>query len=799
MFAVIINPKAMIKNYLKIAFRNLKKDKQFTFLNMMGLSAGLACTLLIYLWVHDELSYDKFFEHDSQVYQVMETRIGGGSQSLTDESSGLVSDLLKVQAPEDVEYAAAVAPADWWQKFTLTVGDKNIKATGQYVGKDYFNIFSFKMLKGERVKVLAAKNDIVISDELAKKLFNTVDNAIGKSIRFQHDKEFAVSGVFEKLPVHSSQQFDFVLSFDYLADVQGWVKTWSNGGPHNFVMLKTGVDVAAFNKKITNLVTKNSGDTTRRAFAMRFSENYLRNTFNHGARVGGRDEYIKLFSLIAIFILLIACINFMNLSTAKASGRMKEVGIKKVVGAARSQLIIQFLSESLLMAVFTMILAIIIAWLLLPQFNQLTGKEIKLNFDFQLIKILIGITLFTGLVSGSYPALYLSKFNPLAILKGKLNSSFAELVARKGLVVFQFTLSVMLIVAVLVVYRQIQFIQNTTPGYNKDNMIRFDSEGKLAGTEEVFAAELKNIPGVVNASFTQHNIVGRNFGTTGLSWDGKEANKDVYFEGFFGGYNFIETMAMKMATGRAFSKNYGTEGAKVILNETAVKAMHLQNPIGRSVKVLGGNFQVIGVVKDFHFESLHEVVRPSFILLAQGTSPYFKMMIRIKGAQQKETIAQIQHLYESYNPGFPFTYSFLDQAYQKQYETEVRVSTLTKYFSFLAILISCLGLFGLVAFTAQKRQKEIGIRKVIGASVNSITIMLTQDFLKLVCIAVVIAFPLAWWGMNQWLQGFVYRINMGVGVFFIAGSSIIIITLLTVSFQAIMAAMTNPVKSLRSE
>ncbi|WP_184544669.1 ABC transporter permease [Mucilaginibacter sp. FT3.2] len=789
----------MFKNYLKIAFRNLKKDKQFTFLNVLGLSAGLACTLLIYLWVHDELSYDKFFDNDNQVYQVMEHRTGGGNQQLTDESSGLVSDVLKTQVPEDVQYAAAVAPADWWQKFTLTVGDKNIKASGQYAGKDYFNIFSFKMLQGDRNKVLAAKSDIVISDELAKKLFTTVDNAIGKSIRFQHDREFAVTGVFEKLPLHSSQQFDFVLSFDYLADVQGWVKSWNNSGPHNFVMLKKGTNVAAFNQKIVNIIKKNSGDTTRSPLAMRFSDNYLKNTFNHGARIGGREEYVKLFSVVAIFILLIACINFMNLSTAKASGRMKEVGIKKVVGAGRGQLIAQFLSESLLMAVFTMLLAIGVAWLLLPQFNQLTGKEIKMQFDPQLITMLVGITLFTGLASGSYPALYLSKFNPLAILKGKLSSSFAELLARKGLVVFQFTLSVILIVAVLIVYRQIQYIQNTKPGYNKDNVIRFDSEGRLAGNEETFAAELKSIPGVLNASFTQHNMVGRNYGTTGLNWDGKPSNGDVYFEGFFGGFNFIETMGMQMAAGRSFNKNYGAEGGKIILNETAVKAMQLQNPVGRNIKIFNSTVQVIGVVKDYHYESLHEVVRPAFILLAQGASPYFKMMVRLKGDHQKETIAKIQELYQSYNPGFPFVYSFLDGAYQKQYETDVRVSRLAQYFSFLAILISCLGLFGLVAFTAQKRQKEIGIRKVIGASVNSITLMLTQDFLKLVLISVVIAFPVAWYVMNQWLQGFVYRINIGAMVFVIAAMSVIIITLFTVSFQAIKAALANPVKSLRSE
>jgi predicted permease len=786
----------MLKNYLKIAFRNLKKDKQFTFLNVVGLSAGIACTLLIYLWVHDELSYDKFFANDSQIYQVMEHRKNSGSQSLTDESSGLVSDVLKVQDPE-VKYAAAVAPQDWFQKSTLTVGDKNIKASGQYAGKDYFKIFSFKMIAGDRMKVLDDKTSIVISEDLAKRLFNTTVNVIGKGIKVQQDKVFFVSGVYE-LPVHSSQQFDYVQSFEYLADVQGWVKTWNNGGPHNFIMLKKGSDIDAFNKRISSLITKNCGDTARMPFAMRFSENYLQNTFNHGSRVGGRYEYVKLFSLVAIFILLIACINFMNLSTAKASGRMKEVGIKKVIGAERSQLIIQFLTESTLLATFTTLLAVGITWLLLQQFNQLTGKNLQLNPDLSLILTLIGITLFTGIVSGSYPALYLSKFKPLAILKGKLSSSFSELIARKGLVVFQFTISVVLIVAVLVVYQQIQFIQSTTPGYNKANVIRFNSEGKLLGNEETFTAALRNVPGVINASFTQHNLVGRNFGTAGVAWDGN-TQQDTYFEGFFGGYNFTETMDMQIAAGRSFSKNFGADGSKVLLNETAVKAMNLKDPVGKNVKIFNGNFQIMGVVKDFHFESLHETVKPAFILLAQGTSPWYKIMVRIKGDHQKETIAKIQKLYEEYNPGFPFTYNFLDEAYQKQYETETRVSMLSEYFSCLAIIISCLGLFGLVAFTAQKRQKEIGIRKVVGASVNGIAIMLTKDFLKLVFIAVLIAFPLSWLMMNQWLHGFAYRIDIGPVVFLMACAAVILITVLTVSFQAIKAALVNPVKSLRSE
>jgi len=790
----------MFKNYIKIAFRNLKKDKQFTFLNMLGLSAGIACTLLIYLWVHDELSYDKFFDNNNQIYQVMEHRKNSGSQGLTDESSGLLSDVIKVQE-SDVKYAAAVAPPDWFQKSTLTVGDKSIRAKGQYVGKDYFKIFSFKMISGDRYKVLDAKTSIVISEDLAKRLFNTTDNIIGKGIRVQQDKMVFVSGVYQ-LPVHSSQQFDFAQPFDYLAeDVPGqnWVKSWGGGGPHNFIMLKEGTDINAFNKRIANLVTRNTGDTARTPFAMCFSDNYLQNTFNHGSRVGGRAEYVKLFSLVALFILIIACINFMNLSTARASGRMKEVGIKKVIGAERSQLIIQFLSESTLMAFITTALAVGIAWLLLPQFNQLTGKVIQLDFTPSLIATLAGIALFTGIVSGSYPALYLSKFQPLAILKGKFNSSFSDLIARKGLVVFQFTISVMLIVAVLVVYRQINFIQSVNPGYSKENIIKFDTEGKLLGHEGEFADQLKNIPGVVNASYTTHNMVGRNFGTAGLSWDGRSSNKDVYFEGFFAGFNFVETMGMQMTAGRSFSKDFGADGNKVLVNETAVKTMNLKNPIGQNMKIFGGSFQIIGVLKDFHFESLHETVKPMFMLLRGQDNSGFRMMIRIKADHQQETIAQIQKAYESYNPGFPFTYNFLDEAYQKQYETEVRVSLLAEYFSGLAIIISCLGLFGLVAFTAQKRRKEIGIRKVVGASVKNITFMLTKDFLKLVFIAVLVALPVSWWLMSQWLNGFAYRTDISLIVFIVAVVSVIMITIITVSFQAVKAALVNPVKSLRSE
>ncbi len=789
----------MFKTNLKIALRNLIKDKQFTLLNVLGLSAGLACALLIFLWVNDEMSFDKFFANNDRVYEVMEHRTGDGQTSISDESSGMVSEVLAHQVPE-VEYASPLAPPFWFQKYTLSVGDKNIKANGQYAGKDYFNIFSFKLIDGDKNKVLADKNSIVISDELANKLFGTTQNIVGKAIRFQQDTTFFVSGIFEKTAYHSSQQFDFVLSFDYLGDVQNWVKTWGNLGPHNFVLLKEGADADAVNRKIAGVIRANSEDTTRTLFLSKFSNIYLGNSFDHGQQTGSRMVYVRLFSLIAIFILLIACINFMNLSTAKASRRLKEIGIKKVVGAERKQLIFQFLSESMLLTLFATVFAIMITLILLPSFNQITGKQISLHIDASMIISFIAIILFTGLLAGSYPALYLSKFKPLAILKGKLNTSVAEVVSRKGLVIFQFTLSSILIIAVLIIYQQIQFIQNTNPGYHKENILRMDSEGKIQGTEETFIAELKKVPGVINASLTFNNMVGRNFGNSGISWDGKDPNSDVYFEGFGIGYDFIETMGMQMQNGRSFSRSYGADSSKIILNEAAINVMHLKDPVGKTIHLFNYPLQIIGVVKDFHFESLHTAVKPSYMLLQrEGTNPWFKIMTRIKADHQQQTIAAIQHLYETYNPGFPFTFNFLDEAYQKQYDSEVRVSVLSKYFAGLAIIISCLGLFGLATFTAQKRRKEIGIRKVIGASVSNITAMLSKDFLLLVFISLIIAFPVSWWLMNNWLQGFAYRISITPFVFIVTGISVIVITLITISFQSIKAAIANPVKSLRME
>ena len=630
---------------------------------------------------------------------------------------------------------------------------------------------------------------------MQRNFFGTIENIIGKPVRFDQDTTFYVSGIFEKVPEHSSQQFDFLLSFEYFKSIKEWVTTWGSTGPRNYVLLNRGTGINAFNKNVADVITASTGDTSRKVVATRFSDSYLYNNYGDNATGEGRIEYVRLFSVVAIFILVIACINFMNLSTAKASRRLKEIGIKKVVGADRKQLILQFLSESLLLSLCATVFAVGIALLLLPAFNTVTGKQISLHFDTTIIIYFIAIITCTGLLAGSYPALYLSKFNPLSVLKGKLNTSVAELVSRKGLVVFQFTLSTILIVAVMVIYQQMQFIQHTDAGYDKNNILRLSAEGNIQGKEEAFIGELKNIPGVVNASSTYHPMVGRGYNHGGMEWPGKDPNSDVAFDAFEVEYDFIETMGMKMKEGRSFSKSFGADSATIVLNETAVKVMGLKDPVGKTIRRFGKNIQIIGVVKDFHVESLHEPIKPGYMFLWPGGT----IVASVRANNQRQTIAAIESLYGKYNPGFPFTFNFIDEAYQKQYDSETRVSALSKYFAGLAIVISCLGLFGLAAFTAQKRRKEIGVRKVVGASVANITTMLSKDFLRLIFISLAIALPVSWWLMSNWLQGFAYRISLTPYVFVMAGVSVILITLFTISFQSIKAAIANPVKSLRTE
>jgi ABC-type antimicrobial peptide transport system permease subunit len=786
----------MFRQNLLFIYRNFKKFKSTFFINLIGLSSGLACTLFIFLWVSDELNVDKFNEKDSQIFQAMENRkidsgIGTGA-----ESSGPLAEALLKEMPE-IEYAAAVAPPGWFGKSTLSINDNDIKAVGQYAGKDYFNIFSYDLIQGDKDKVLTEKKSIVISDELALKLFDTTENIIGKTIDFQHKKQFVVSGIFKKIPSNSSNQFDFVLTWEEMEDSSPWVREWGNTGPHTYVMVKQGTSINQLNGKIANLIKIKTQDSSRNLFLKRYSQNYLYGNYENGVQAGGRIEYVRLFSIIAFFILLIACINFMNLSTAKASRRMKEVGMRKALGATRKSLIFQYMGESLLMTLLSLLLAILIVIVFLPYFNQITGKQIALFFNAKLLISLLVITVFTGLIAGSYPALYLSRFNPVKVLKGTFQSSLSELLARKGLVIFQFTLSVILILSVIVVYKQIEFVQTKNIGFDKDHIVSFEIEGAVAKSPAVFLLELKNIPGIINASSTAHRMVGHNFATAGLEWEGKNPNELVYFECIKANYDLIETLDIQMKVGRSFSRNFGADSSKIILNETAIETMALKDPIGKKIRLWDQDREIIGVTKNFHFESLHEKVKPLFFCLLPFETKY--VMAKIQAGKERETVARLEKFYKKYNPGFTLDYKFLDSDYQAQYVAEKRVSVLSRYFAGIAILISCLGLFGLAAFTAEKRRREIGVRKVLGATIAQIVLLLSRDFMRLVFIAIVIAFPIAFWATQRWMQGFAYKTTLGWWLFVLPGILAILIALLTVSYQAIKAAIANPVKSLRTE
>jgi predicted permease len=786
----------MIRHNLLIIYRNFKRFKTSFFINLIGLSTGLACTLLIYLWVKDELNVDKFHKKDSQLFQLMEHQQHTGSIRVTDSTPGLLAEALEEEIPE-VEYAAVATPHYWFDKFALTVKDKNIAARGIYASKDYFNIFSYDLIHGNADQVLADKQSIVISQHTAISLFGTDDNVIGKSVEVQHDKQYNISGVFKGTPANSTVQFDFVLSFEVAKETNPGLLNWGNSGPMTFVVVKPGVKVSAFNKKISGVIKGRTQDTHRTLFASKYSDGYLYGNYVNGEQAGGRIEYVTMFSLIAAFILVIACINFMNLSTAKASRRIKEVGIKKAVGAGRRTLVMQYMGESLLMSFLSLFLSVLIVDLFLSQFNIITGKQLVLNLDLDIVLFFLSVAIITGLIAGSYPALYLSGFNPSSVLKGKFTTSTGALWARKGLVIFQFSISVIFIVSVLVIYNQIDFLQNKNLGYDKENVVYFPMEGKVKQDPETFINEVKKIPGVLSATSIGQSMVGGG-NTTDLDWEGKDPETRISFAVRPVNFEALELLGIQMAEGRSFSKNFSTDSTKVIINEAALEVIGFKDPIGKVLKLGGGiNLQILGVAKNFHFESLHTNVAPLiFVLLPQFTR---QIAVKIEPGKERETLASVQSLFANFNPGFPFDYRFLDQDYQAQYNAEIKVAVLSRYFAGLAILISCLGLFGLAAFTAERRVKEIGIRKVMGSSVLSIVYLLSSDFTKTVFISILIALPISYFITSQWLKNFAYQIPLDWWYFILAGLIALGISWLTVGTQALKAASINPVKCLRDE
>jgi len=786
----------MLLHYLKLAYRNNLRNKSTFFINLVGLSTGLACALLIALWVGDELKVDKFHEHQGRLYQAMINHNNQNKVLTGQETQGVLAAALQADFPE-VELAIQTGiPLP--QPFILSVGTQKVKSKGNWVDPEFFQLFSYEVLEGDKTNFLKDKQSIVISTKLAKKIATTT-TAIGKTIEweFLHFKGVAtITGVF-KIPENSSQQFDFLLPFQVYRNMIGEGIHWGNFNAITYVLLQDQADVAALNKRLPNYIQEKADWDRVSLFLTPFADKYLYGTYENSKQTGGRIAYIRLFSIIAFFILLIACINFMNLSTAKSTRKLKEVGVRKTVGANRQMLITQHLIASIFIAFIALIVALFLVHLLLPAFNILTGKQLLLALNAKMIAGLVGITLLTGLFAGSYPAFYISSFQPVKVLKGAINGGTNAVWVRKALVVFQFALSIILMVAVLVVYQQIQFIQNKNLGYDKENVLTFPKEGMAAQNIATFLTQLKSIPGIINASSTNHPLVSIGPFTTGISWEGKDPNEEIRFANLNVYYDFIETLGVALKEGRDFSKEYGTEANKIIINETAVKIMDLTNPIGATVHLWGEDVTIIGVVKDFHHQSLHTPIEPTFFRFDDNY--LISMVARIEKGQEQAVLSQLQSFYQKNNPGYAFDYTFLDSAYDAQYKSEAIVGKLSLYFAILAILISCLGLFGLVAFSAQQRQKEIGIRKVLGASILSIVQMLSLDFTKMVLLAIVFALPISYLLVQKWLAGFAFSITLQPWIFLTAGIGALLIAWMTMGIQTAKAAMANPSDALKNE
>lgn len=793
---------AMLNHYFTYAWRHFAKNRQFTFLNAVGLTTGLICTLFIYLWVADELRFDKFHDKDARLYQVM-VHEKGGDRLVTSEGTG---GILRVFLPRDmpeVEMAVSTTPPVWFQKFSLSHDGRTVSAGGNFVSPDYFKAFSFPLTQGNPESVLTDKNTVAISEQMAIRLFGSPEKAMNQLVEWKwqaFSRKCQVSGVFRDQPHNSSEQSELLIPLAAWDEIlpQGSMPNTATGPFHNYLVLRPGADAHLLEAKLAGYAKKHFNDSNATLFIRKYSDGYLYGKYENGVQSGGRIEYVRLFSAIAVFILLIACINFMNLSTAKASVRVKEVGVKKALGAGRLTLIFQFLGESILMSFLTLLVALGIVWLTLPYFNTITNKQLTLQFGAGFTAALAAILLLTGLLSGSYPALYLSRFNPALTLKGKLLHGMGELWVRKGLVVFQFAVSVIFIISVVVFYKQIDYVQSKNPGYEKEGIVYFEMEGRAATQTEVFLERLRTIPGVLSSSSIQQKIIlPASLPSAGVRWDGKNQKDEIRFYKMPVNYGLTETLGIPMVAGRSFSKDFGSDTTAVILNETAVRQMGITNPIGKEIMVDGGKSHIVGIARDFHFNSMHEAIKPFIFKL----SPQETMLaiVKIQPDQLPATIARIQAFYASFNPGYAFDYDFLDRDYQVQYAAEKLVAQLARYFAALAILISCLGLFGLAAFTAERRRKEIGVRKVLGATTGSVIAMLSREFLLLVALAIAVGCPLAWWLTQRWLDHFAYHVTIGTDIFAAAGLATIVITLATISFQSVRAALANPTHSLKSE
>ncbi|WPR76243.1 ABC transporter permease [Algoriphagus sp. NG3] len=786
----------MLRHQLTLAFRSFMKFKKIFAINLFGLAIGLTTVVLILLWVKDELSIGRYHEKIDRIYAVMTNHDNSGGIVTIGITPGDMAEAMKAELSQ-VELSAGTSP--YIEGVAFEQGDTKMSGAGLFVDQSYFDIFSVDFVEGNPGQIMTGINSLAISESMATKLFGSPKEAIGKSVKWQvydFQNEVEVTGVFKDLGSMDVDKQDYFLAFSYFKQMLGDGVHWDNYNASTYVLLRPDTDVEAFNEQISGFIKAKEAGSNVSAFVQPYGDTYLYGTYEDGKVAGGRISYVKLFSVIALFILIIACINFMNLTTARSMSRVKEIGVKKSMGASRGGLFSQFMVESLVLTFLALMLAVVLVYILQPFFNQVTSKALSLALEPELILILLAIGIVTGFLAGIYPAAYLSKFKPVDVMKSSVKGSFGELLARKGLVVFQFAISLMLIIGISVIGKQMAFIQNQNLGYNQSQLLQINASGVHPNQLDSFLAELKNSPGVEDASSLSHPLVGLRSSTIGLTWEGKNPDEQVKFENITVNMGLVETMGMELVDGRAFSPDFGEENSKIILNEAAVRTIGFENPVGQIVNLWGEDKEVIGVLKDFNFESLKENVKPAFLKYDPGFAE--KIMVRIGAQNQQETIAGIDGLFVK-QTAQPMDYSFMDEDYQSLYASEQRVSKLAKYFGVMAIFLSCLGLVGLAAFTAEKRKKEIGVRKVMGASTFGILRLVSKDFVRLVLISIAIAVPLAWYFADNWLKTYAYQTHLSWWIFAGSGILLVIIAVITVGAQAYKAASENPVNSLKSE
>ena len=793
-----LNYLGMFKHNFIISLRSFKRYKSTFLINLIGLSTGLASFLLILLWIQHERSVDRFNENDDRLYRVMAHFQLPEKKVTWEYTSGRMASSFKEEYPEVVK-STRINNKFFIPKGIVTYGDAAQEVVGQFADPNIFDVLSYELTIGDPATAIRDKKSVIVSEELATKLFLVPELAIGKTISWNSslfDKSFIINGVFKSPPKTATRQFELMINYENLIEADQWADDWKGGYAETLIELAEGTDVKAFEKKIANHYDEKINNEKFTVFLQKYSDWYLNGAFEDGKMVGGRMANVKLFTYIAFFIVLIAAINFINLSTAQAATKLKEIGVKKAMGSSKSSLVVQFLTESFLMVAISMLFAIGLVYLTLPIFSKIMELDLVFHIQDNLSWILIG-ALSLGLIAGIYPALYLSSFRPVSIMKGKLPSLAGEAWMRKGLVITQFALSVIFIVGMTVIKSQLSYIQNKPLGYNKENLLTFSGKGSEYIDSNIFINELRQIPGVVNATAMAGEFLWGNDSQSGFTWGGDPSTRNHLFKSPKIGYNTIETLELEVVAGRSFAPAFNDHDERIIINESAVEFMGLENPIGHKLQY-GDNLymEIIGVVKDFQYGSMHQAIEPLIFRFREQGRQY---MVRLQPGSELKAVEAIEKSYQQFYPQYSFESSFLDQDYEALYASEQKVGSLSSYFAFLAIIVSSLGLLGLITFTTERRIKEIGIRKVLGCSVSKIVYILSWDFTKMILIAIGISIPFSYYGVNEWLQNFAYHIDISWWYFAIGGLISLTIAWMVIGTKTFGVATSNPVDALKDE